>query len=65
MWSAVGSRWDSERRLEEEGEERKELEGGRQDGQGWGEEEVLNYWKGGAEELGVCQPGNVTSQAIL
>lgn len=29
MWSAVGSRWDSERRLEEEGEERKELEGGR------------------------------------
>lgn len=46
MWSAVGSRWDSERRLEEERE---------------GEEEVLNYWKGGAEELGVCQPGNVTS----
>lgn len=29
MWFPVGSRRDSERRLEEEGEERKELEGGR------------------------------------
>lgn len=28
MWFPVGSRRDSERRLEEEGEERKELEGG-------------------------------------